>query len=337
MDDHTPDHSDPSTSAHPFAALTPDFIMDAVESRGWRCDGRILALNSYENRVYQVGIEDGDPLIAKFYRPGRWSDAQILEEHAFCFELAEQELPVVPPLGDGEGQSLHPFRGQRFSLFMRKGGHAPEIDHGDNLSVIGRFLARIHRVGERQPYRHRPGITLQTHAIDSVERISNGFMPAELMPAYSSLTRDLLDLLQQRIDDSGSPRLLRVHGDCHAGNMLWRDDHPHFVDFDDSRQAPAIQDLWMLLSGDRDRQQQQLSQLIAAYEQFRDFDYGELQLIEVFRSLRILHYSAWLARRWDDPAFPRSFPWFNTQRYWEEHILELREQFAALQEPPLCP
>ena len=321
--------------SHPFSSLTPDFIIDAVESQGWLCDGRILALNSYENRVYQIGIEDGEPLIAKFYRPGRWSDAQILEEHDFCFELVEQELPVVPPLRNPQGRSLHPYGGQRFSLFKRQGGRAPELDHEDNLSIIGRLLARIHRVGERFPFRHRPRIDLQRFAIDSFELISAEFMPAELKPAYDSLARDLLAVMEQRFDDCRSVRYLRVHGDCHAGNLLWRDTGPHFVDFDDTRMAPAMQDLWMLLSGEPEQQQQQLGRIVEAYRQFRDFDPRELQLIEVLRTLRIMHYSAWLARRWQDPAFPRSFPWFNTVRYWEEHILELREQLAALQQPPL--
>ena len=327
--------SDPSGNPHPFEDLTPDFIIDAIESLCHRCDGRILALNSYENRVYQVGIEDREPLIAKFYRPGRWSDAQIHEEHAFCAELVAQELPVVPPLVDEHQQTLHPFRGHRFSLFPRRGGRAPELDYQDNLSIIGRLLARIHLIGEQQPFRQRPRIDLQSHAIDSIDFISRHFIPAELQIAYDSLARDLLQALEQGFAACRDVQYLRVHGDCHAGNLLWRDGGPHFVDFDDSRMAPAMQDLWMLLSGDREQQQRQLSKIIEAYRQFRDFDARELQLIEVLRTLRILHYSAWLARRWQDPAFPHSFPWFNTVRYWEEHILELREQLAALQQPPM--
>ncbi len=325
----------PDSHSHPFSTLTPDFVIDAIESQGYRCDGRILALNSYENRVYQIGIEDGSPLIAKFYRPDRWSDEQILEEHGFCFELVEQELPVVPPLCNDRGESLHPFRGHRFSLFPRRGGRAPELDFEDNLSVIGRLLARIHRVGERFPFQHRPKLSLQSHGLDSIAFISEGFIPAELQLAYDSLTRDLVEVMQAILDACGTVRYLRVHGDCHAGNLLWRDEGPHFVDFDDTRMAPAMQDLWMLLSGDREQQQRQLARVIEAYRQFRDFDPTELQLIEVLRTLRILHYSAWLARRWQDPAFPHSFPWFNTVRYWEDHILELREQLAALQQPPL--
>lgn len=325
------------TNPHPFQTLTPDFIMQAIESQGYFCDGRILALNSYENRVYQIGIEDGVPLIAKFYRPDRWSNAQILEEHAFTDELAEQELPVVTPMKNTAGESLHNYESFSFSLFERKGGHAPELDYRDNLTILGRLLARIHLIGARAPFEHRPAITLQNYGIESVEFISENIIPDNLSTAYNSLTRDLLQQLEQITDRVNKPRLIRVHGDCHAGNMLWRDEKPNFVDFDDSRMAPVIQDIWMLLSGSSEQQSQQLSKILEGYYEFNDFDLSELQLIEVFRTLRILHYSAWLARRWEDPAFPHSFPWFNTQRYWEEHILELREQFAALQEPGLRP
>ena len=326
-----------NTNPHPFQSLTPDFIMQAIESQGYFCDGRILALNSYENRVYQIGIEDGVPLIAKFYRPDRWSNAQILEEHAFTDELAAQELPVVTPMKNASGESLHDFEGFRFSLFERKGGHAPELDYRDNLTILGRLLARIHLIGARVPFEHRPAITLQNYGHESVEFIAEHIIPDNLKTAYTSLTRDLLRQLEQISSQASKPRLIRVHGDCHAGNMLWRDDKPNFVDFDDSRMAPVIQDIWMLLSGSSEQQSRQLSKILDGYYEFNDFDLAELQLIEVFRTLRILHYSAWLARRWEDPAFPHSFPWFNTQRYWEEHILELREQFAALQEPGLRP
>ena len=322
---------------HPFETLTPDFIMDAIESEPYWCDGRILALNSYENRVYQVGIEEQPPLIAKFYRPGRWTDEQSLEEHAFSYELADQELPMVTPLKNADGESLHAFRGFRFALFERQGGHPPELDYRDNLGILGRLLARMHLIGARDRFKYRPSIDLQSYGIDSVAFISRHFIPQELQTAYDSLTRDLLQRLQQVIEQSGPVRSIRVHGDCHAGNMLWRDDKPHFVDFDDARMAPAVQDIWMLLSGSREQQAVQLKKILDGYYDFNDFDLGELALVEVFRSLRIMHYSAWLARRWQDPAFPHSFPWFNTVRYWEEHILELREQLAALNEPALMP
>lgn len=322
------------SSQHPFERLTPDFIMDAVESQGYRCDCRTFALNSYENRVYQIGIEDAEPLISKFYRPERWSAEQILEEHQFCFELAEHELPVVAPLKNSSGESLFEFGGFRFSLFPRQGGHAPELDNLHNLFTMGRLLGRIHLIGASQPFRCRPSLDSHSFGHSCVALISERFIPTEYKDAYDSLTGDLLatiDTILARVN----PRPIRVHGDCHPGNILWRNDAPHFVDFDDTRSSPAIQDLWMLLSGDRLRQQRQLSEIIDGYSEFCDFRPEELQLIEVLRTLRMLHYSAWLARRWEDPAFPRSFPWFNSASYWGEHILELREQFAALQEDPL--
>lgn len=324
-------------NTHPFETLTPDFIMDAIESQGYVCDGRNLALNSYENRVYQIGIEDDSPIIAKFYRPERWSDAQILEEHEFSYELTEQELPVVSPLKNEQDISLHEHHNFRFSLFERKGGHAPELDYQDNLLILGRLLARMHLTGARKPFEYRPSINIQSYGYDSVSFISKNFIPSELKLAYDSLTRDVLNALEQSIQKTATVKSIRVHGDCHAGNMLWRDENPNFVDFDDSRMAPAVQDIWMLLSGSREQQGVQLNKILDGYFEFNDFDMAELHLIEVFRTLRIMYYSAWLARRWEDPAFPHSFPWFNTTRYWEEHILELREQFAALNEPAIRP
>jgi len=322
--------------SQPFYQLTPDTVIDAVESMGYLSDGRILALNSYENRVYQVGIEDSEPLIAKFYRPLRWSDEQILEEHQFCFELAEQELPVVAPLTNAAGESLFHFNNYRFSLFPRRGGRAPELDDPDHLYQLGHTLGRIHLVGAVQPFVHRPALDIQTYGRDSVALISGDFIPASLREAYTSLCADLLDGIEACFAAAGDVRLIRAHGDCHGGNILWRDDMPNFVDFDDARMAPAIQDLWMLLTGDdRVQQQLQLAEVIAGYNEFADFDPRELHLVEALRTLRMMHYSAWLARRWDDPAFPHNFTWFNTERYWGEHILQLREQLSALQQPPL--
>ncbi len=322
-------------SQHPFDQLTPDFILDAIESQGYLCDGRLFPLNSYENRVYQIGIEDQQPLIAKFYRPARWSDQQILEEHAFCYELAEQELPVVIPLLDSNKSSLSQYQGFRFSLFPRKGGHAPEFDNLDNLLILGRLLGRIHLIGASQQFQHRPTLDIDSYGYQSAELISSEFIPLELKTAYDSLTGDLLDMIAQILGESNTIQYIRVHGDCHAGNILWRDDYPHFVDFDDARMAPAVQDIWMLLSGDRARQTAQLSEIVEGYNEFFDFHPRELRLIEALRTLRIMHYSAWLAKRWGDPAFPMHFPWFNTVRYWSEHVLELREQYSALQEPSL--
>lgn len=323
-----------SKNPHPFETLTPSFILDAVESHGYWSDGRSFPLNSYENRVYQVGIEGSEPLIAKFYRPGRWTEEQILEEHELCFELVEQELPVVAPMIK-DGVSLFHSGDFRFALYPRKGGHAPELDNPDNLFVLGRLLGRMHLVGAVKPFEHRPQVDVQSYGHDSVAFISEHFIPAELKLSYDSLTRDILQLIEEIVARVGDVRQIRVHGDCHGGNMLWRDDAPHFVDFDDSRMAPAIQDIWMLLSGGRSEQLAQISEIIEGYNEFNDFQLKELQLVEVMRTLRMLHYSAWLARRWEDPAFPHSFTWFNTVRYWSEHILELREQFAALQEPGL--
>lgn len=320
---------------HPFEQLTPSFLMDAVETLGYWCDGRTFPLNSYENRVYQVGIEDKEPLIAKFYRPQRWSKEQILEEHEFSFELAQQELPVVTPIKNENGQSLFEYKGFYFSIFPRKGGRAPELDNMDNLFTLGRLLGRMHLVGSGKHFTHRPTLNSQNFGHDSFEFISEHFIPAELKPAYDSVCRDLLQAIDEILTDFGELSLIRVHGDCHSGNMLWRDDAPHFVDFDDARMAPAMQDIWMLLSGDRHEQTAQLSEIVDGYNEFHDFKPKELRLVEVLRSLRIMHYCAWLARRWEDPAFPHSFSWFNTIRYWGEHVLELREQMALLDEPPL--
>ena len=322
-------------STHPFQTLTPSFIMDAVESLGYRCDCRTSALNSYENRVYQVGIDEGQPLIAKFYRPGRWSDAQIREEHDFCFELAEHELSVVAPCRNQAGESLFHFQGFRFALYPRQGGHAPEFDNDENLLILGRMLGRIHAIGAIRPFQHRPTLDSLSFGHQSVELINERFIPEEYRASYLAVTGQLLQAIDEIIAAVPQVRYIRSHGDCHAGNILWRDGAPHFVDFDDARMAPAVQDLWMMLSGERPRQLAQLAELIKGYREFYDFHPRELWLVEALRALRMLHYSAWLASRWEDPTFPRTFPWFNTVRYWGEHILQLREQLALLEEPPL--
>lgn len=320
---------------HPFQALSPSFIMDAVESCGFICDCRTLTLNSYENRVYQIGIEDGLPLIAKFYRPERWSDEQILEEHQFCFELRDHELPVVAPLINDQGESLFIHGSFRFALYPRQGGHAPELDNLDNLLILGRLLGRIHCIGALRPFQHRPRLDSCSFGHDSVALISETFVPPETKANYDALTTDLLQAIETIFADTSDLRYIRAHGDCHSGNILWRDNAPHFVDFDDARMAPAIQDLWMMLSGDRARQHAQLAELVEGYNEFYEFQPRELRLIEALRSLRILYFCAWLAKRWNDPTFPHHFPWFNTPRYWGDHTLELREQIAALNEPLL--
>ena len=320
----------------PFAGLTPDCVMNAVDSAGFHCDGRLLALNSYENRVYQVGVEDGPPLVAKFYRPGRWADAAIHEEHGFVQELAAHELPVVPALPVGEGGTLGAFGGFRFALFPRQGGRAPELEDNEVFERMGRLLGRVHAVGALRAYRERPTLDIASFGEEPLAfLLAEGFVPADLAEAYRGVAGHALERVRACFARAGSPRILRLHGDCHPGNILWAGDGPHFVDFDDSRAGPAVQDLWMLLSGGREEQTRQLSGLLAGYEDFFEFDPRELHLVEALRTLRLIHYSAWLARRWDDPAFPAAFPWFNTSRYWQERILELREQLALMDEPPL--
>lgn len=319
----------------PFFELTPDTVLDAVESLGYLSDGRIMALNSYENRVYQVGIEEKTPLIAKFYRPQRWSNEQIIEEHQFMYELVEQELSVVAPMKNEVDESLFTFKDFRFSLFERRGGRAPELDDPEHQFQLGRTIGRIHQISQVRPFIHRPALDIQSYGVDSATFISQAFIPKSLKNAYDSLTSDLLREIDAAFKRAGAVKQIRVHGDCHAGNILWRDNTPHFVDFDDARMAPAIQDLWMFLTGDRQQQQLQIGEVIEGYNEFSDFNPRELHLIEALRTLRMMHYAAWIARRWDDPAFPHNFSWFNTERYWGEHLLQLREQFSALQEPVL--
>ena len=324
-----------SNAEHPYDRLSPDCIIAAVESAGYLCDARLLALNSYENRVYQVGIEDEQPLIAKFYRPGRWEDAQIMEEHAFSLELQDAEISVVAPLVDAAGNTLHRFDGFRFALFTRRGGYPPELDNPDTLLVLGRTLGRIHAVGSSARFHSRPTLSIDGMLTHNREYLSENFIPRDLKPAYESLTRDLLAEVIRVYGAVNDEDMIRVHGDCHIGNILWRDDCAHFVDLDDCCMAPAVQDLWMCLSGERHERELQLSELIEGYSEFCDFAPRQLRWIEALRTLRLVNYAAWLAKRWTDPAFPRSFTWFNTERYWANHILELREQLAALQEEPL--
>ncbi|MDH5736648.1 MAG: serine/threonine protein kinase [Gammaproteobacteria bacterium] len=314
-----------------FQSLKPDIIIDAVESQGLECDARIFPLNSYENRVYQIGIENSAPIIGKFYRPDRWTDAQIIEEHNFTLALEKLELPVVAPLLY-ENKSLIFYNDIRFALYPRKGGRTPELDNADHLKWMGRFLGRIHAAGSTHAFKHRPRIDIQSFVIEPAQfLITNHFIPDYLKQAYQSLSEDILKLLQQHLASVPYSNI-RLHGDCHPGNILWTDNGPHFVDFDDCRMGPAIQDLWMLLSGSVDDQRRQLNYVLDGYFEFHDFNPAETRLIETLRTMRIIHYSAWLARRWEDPAFPLAFSWFNTSNYWEQHILELREQFSLLQE-----
>jgi Ser/Thr protein kinase RdoA (MazF antagonist) len=318
----------------PYSNLTPELVIDAVESAGYLSDLRISALNSYENRVYQVGIEESEPLIVKFYRPNRWSDQQIFEEHEFSYELYDAEIPVVPPIRHENGSTLLNYNGYRFSIYQRRGGRAPALDDLDSLHMLGRLVGRIHAIGAKKDFVERPSLDIKTFAENSYQFINEHFIPEDLRIPYSTLCEDLITALKNSFKNTDiNP--IRTHGDCHSGNILWRDDTPHFVDLDDSRMAPAIQDLWMFVSGDRQLQTAHINEIVEGYNEFYDFKPRELHLIEPLRTLRIMHYSAWLAKRWNDPAFPHNFPWFNSERYWSNHILELREQWALLNEPPL--
>lgn len=322
-------------SIEDYSRLSPECVIDAVEHTGCLSDARILALNSYENRVYQVGIEESTPVIAKFYRPARWSDEQILEEHRFSLELAAAEMPVVAPLQSEGGESLHYFAQYRYALFPRKGGQAPEPGDLDQLHRIGMLLGRMHSVSNKQPFTHRPALTVERY-LDAPARavMAPGFLSATLQERYQrvieALRSKIVALPWSEVD------IIRTHGDCHPGNVLWtRDDGPWLVDFDDCQSAPAVQDLWMMLTSSRREQELQLAELLDGYNTFCDFNPLELHLVEGLRSLRMVHYAGWLAIRWNDPAFPRHFPWFNTPHYWLQHVAELEVQLEQLDEEPL--
>jgi Ser/Thr protein kinase RdoA (MazF antagonist) len=334
------DNSEPVKQAltHPYTRLTPDHVIAAVESTGRLSDARILALNSYENRVYQVGIEDEDPVIVKFYRPNRWSKQQIDEEHRFTQFLFDADIPVVPPLIINAGDdypTLAMHDGFMFSIYPRQGGRAPELDNLDHLHLLGRFIGRIHAAGQGFRFEHRVKLSVEQSGKNVDYLLEAGFIPSDLEAAYLAISGEIMDAVNARRPDADIYRQISLHGDCHSGNVLWRDDCPHFVDFDDAISGPAIQDLWMLLSGDTNNQQRQLMEIIEGYEMFYEFDLGELKLIEPLRAMRVLYFNAWLARRWDDPAFPLAFPWFNSPRYWSEYILELKETLTGLQQAPI--
>lgn len=319
----------------PYERLSPDLVIDSVESCGFQCTGSILALGSYENRVYQIGTEEGF-VVAKFYRPGRWSTDAILEEHDFALELAEQDIPVVPPLVLG-GETLHEREGYRFALYERRGGRWPELGTREDREWLGRFLGRIHAVGGAGRFQERPTLSYEEWGAGSVDQVLDGdWLPPHLVASYERVTNQLLDGIEQCFDEVGAYRTLRIHGDCHRNNVLWTDEGPHFVDLDDCMNGPAVQDLWLFLAGSRDEMASQLGDLLEGYGKFAQFDYRELRLIEALRALRLMHYTAWITRRWEDPAFPRAFPWLGEPRYWEEHVQALLEQCAALDEPPLA-
>ncbi len=318
-----------------YSDLDPEMILAAVESCGYECNGRMLALNSYENRVYRLDIEDAPSVIAKFYRPDRWSDEAIQEEHDFSFMLAEEEIPVVAPLAF-DAQTLLQHGGYRYALYPVQGGRWPDLENTEDRVRTGRFIARIHAAGRSQLFQHRQTIDIDRMAVASSHYLlSQEFIPSYLEVAYQTLVEDLLGEIRRLFKSAGDFTSIRLHGDCHRSNILWTDDGPHFVDLDDCCNGPAIQDLWMLLSGERKEMTEQLCDLLEGYQDFSEMNPQELSLIEALRSLRIIYYAAWIAQRWHDPAFPKAFPWFNTNAYWEEHILELREQFSRMQEPVL--
>ena len=340
-------------NATPYADLDPTVVLDALDSVGLRGDGRLIQLNSYENRVFQVFLEDGRVVVAKFYRPGRWTDAQILEEHAFAAELGAAEIPVAVPwkLGDAAdsvhrsgvsmlGPTLAEFAARtaryRFSVSERLAGRAPELDDPDTLEWIGRFVGRIHAVGARARFVHRQTLDLETFGIANRDwLLGTDLIPPDALTDWRAVTERALEAVRAAFAEGGTPRTLRLHGDCHLGNVLWASDGPHFVDLDDAVNGPATQDLWMLLSGERAAMTRQLAALLDGYESFMDYDRRELRLVEPLRTLRIIHHSAWIARRWNDPAFPIAFPWFESPKYWAEQTTRLREQVVAMAEPPL--
>ncbi|MFT5571810.1 MAG: Ser/Thr protein kinase RdoA (MazF antagonist) [Cryomorphaceae bacterium] len=324
-----------STLDQAYANLSPSDVLNNVEQFGFECDGRLLALNSYENRVYRVGLVDGSAIIAKFYRPLRWTDEAILEEHQFTLDLAELEIPVVAPMLVEQQTLLHTEH-FRLALFVNRGGRAPDLEDFDQLEQMGRFMGRIHQVGQTHAFKHRPSLDIESFGYQARAFIlENDFIPADLKQAYESLTEQLLIEAAQCYERAGEVPLIRCHGDCHPSNILWTDEGPHIVDFDDARMAPAVQDLWMFLAGDRVDQTAGLDAVLAGYTEFCAFDARQLHLIEALRTLRLIHYYGWLAKRWEDPAFKLAFPWFNTQRCWEDHVLSLREQASVLHEQPL--
>jgi Ser/Thr protein kinase RdoA (MazF antagonist) len=323
-------------SDQPYAQLTPDVVLDAVDAAGFATDGRILPLNSYENRVYQLGVEDGGFVIAKFYRPQRWTTPAILEEHAFALELEALEIPVVAPFAAADGSTLSEHGGYRVAIFPRHGGRWPELGTAEDRRQMGRFLGRMHAVGATRRFKYRRTLSPAWLGVAAAEHIlGSHWLPAHIVDSYRAVTEQLLEAIARTFALAAGFRELRIHGDCHPGNVLWTDAGPHFVDLDDCMNGPAVQDLWLFLSGDRAARARQLTDLLDGYVQFYAFDARELLLIESLRGLRMLHHSAWIAKRWADPAFPRAFPWFETNKYWEEQVLSLKEQLGAVAEPPL--
>ncbi|MGP9802753.1 serine/threonine protein kinase [Rheinheimera sp. NSM] len=324
-------------TAFDFSTLQPDLIIDALQQLGLDVSSGLLALNSYENRVYQFSAYRADALrpekfVVKFYRPQRWSALQLQEEHDFAFELAAADIPVVAPLKIA-GQSLLQYGGYHFALFPSRGGRTLEIDNDDQLAMLGRFLGRMHQVGKAKAFAQRPAFSVESHLLQSRDVLhALEFIPAYLRPAFDTALNQVIELAAQQYRPG---QLIRLHGDCHAGNLFYVDEGPFFVDLDDCRSGPAIQDIWMMLSGDRLQQRDTLELMLEEYEQYCEFDPAELKLIEPLRAMRMVHYMAWLARRWQDPAFPMNFPWFATDKYWEQQCVALKEQLFCLQQAPL--
>lgn len=318
-------------TAFNFAELGPDVILDAIESAGVRVDSGLLALNSYENRVYQFIADDRRRYVVKFYRPQRWSEAQLLEEHGFALELAQHEIPLVAPIRY-DGKSLLRYKDFYFAIFPSAGGRQFEVDNLEQIEWMGRFIGRIHQVSKGKDFVYRPSFNVDSHLKQPLVHLQNSkLVPEQLKHAFFIILEQVAEQASEMYQCTNP---IRLHGDCHPGNILWRDG-PTFVDLDDCRSGPAIQDLWMMLSGDGTQQTQQLDTLVCAYEEFSDFDHAQLKLIEPLRAMRMVHYMAWLSKRWQDPAFPQAFPWFASDKYWEQQILALKEQLSALREPPL--
>jgi Ser/Thr protein kinase RdoA (MazF antagonist) len=336
----------PDVAVTPFAGLGPELVLAAVDAVGLSPDGRLMALNSYENRVYRVGVEplpDGtapphvmtDAVVIKFYRPGRWSDAQIREEHSFAAELVAAELQVAAPWVK-EGESLHRIEGFRYSVFQCWRGSAPELDATEHRLMLGRSLGRVHAIGRLQSFRTRGRVAdWECGARARREVLQMDVVPKILVGNYAAVSERLVAAVTSSWEAAGPMRGLRLHGDCHLGNVLWNAHGPVFVDLDDCLTGPAVQDLWMMCSGTAEQRQREWSQLLEGYGQFTQFDHSELLLVEPLRAVRMLNHAAWLAARWADPAFPRAFPWFAEARYWERHIAELQEQLEAVEDPPL--
>jgi len=326
------DNELPSVDAsnHPYSALTPEVILQAVESLGLLADGRFYPLNSYENRVYQIWLESGEIVVAKFYRPGRWSREAILEEHAIAQEFVDQELPVVAPAVVNQ-QTLHDYQGFQLAIYPRQGGRAPAFDNNAHLEQLGRLVGRLHAIGARYRFEHRVSMSVQRFGWDNLTYLKDhDWVPAEMAHNFYQTVEQAVQLAAQQTENLFSQPGIRLHGDLHAGNILWTDAGPHLVDLDDCMQGPAVQDIWMFLSGEKDDVEKQTEIILNGYSQFHDFDYASLDAIESLRTLRMLNYTAWLARRWQDPAFPHHFPWFNTPNYWQEQLNQMREQVERL-------